>query len=60
MHGLPILLVEERSLVGYQREMATTTPSKAWGAARVAVRALRQIIERELAAAHPLTAIYAL
>jgi len=39
--------------------MAGTTPPKARGAARVAVRALRQTIERELADGHPLTATHA-
>ena len=38
--------------------MAKTAPPNVWGAARVAVRALRDIIARELAEGHPLTVIY--
>ena len=39
--------------------MAQKPPPTHWGAARVAVRALKDIITRELAEGHPLTAIYA-
>ena len=38
--------------------MAKTATPNLWGAARVAVRALREVITRELAEGHPLTATY--
>ena len=58
IHGSPELLTESPLPEGYWWVMAKKAPSNVWGAARVAVRALRDVIERELAGGHPLTAIY--
>ena len=53
-----MLLIASPRRAGYRAIMAKTAPPNVWGAARVAVRALRNIIARELAEGHPLTAIY--
>ena len=59
MHGFTMCLIERPRRAGYRPVMAKTTPPNVWGAARMAVRALRDIIARELAEGHPMTAIYA-
>ena len=59
IHGAPELLTETAPPEGYWWVMAKTTTPNVWGAARVAVRALRDIIARELFEGHPLTVIYA-